>query len=139
MSTAEPLSIRRSREGGLLRLTPVGELDLATAPLLEREFDLVVGDNEVRMIVLDLTELGFIDSTGLHLLLRMSAACEEADRLRVVNGSRAVVRLLDVSGVRHLLPIITSDDDPLAPLAPARQRHRPQTGSRDQQSGPPYS
>ena len=50
-----------------------------------------------------------MDSTGLHLLLRMTAACKDADRLRVVNGSSAVVRLLDVSGVRDRLPIISSD------------------------------
>ncbi len=73
------------------------------------------------MIVLDLTELGFMDSTGIRLLLRMTAACADADRLRVVNGSSAVVRLLDVSGVRTYLPIISSNEDPLARLAPLAQ------------------
>jgi anti-sigma B factor antagonist len=119
MSTAGPMSIRSSREGAIVRLTPVGELDLATAPILERAFDDVFGDDAAEMIVLDLTELAFMDSTGLHLLLRMTAACEEGDRLRVVNGSSAVVRLLDVSGVRDLLPIISSARDPLAPLRAA--------------------
>lgn len=39
-----------------------------------------------------------------------------ADRLRIVNGSAAVVRVLDITGVRDLLPIINSANDPLAPL-----------------------
>lgn len=127
MSSTDQLSIRRSREGELVRLTPVGELDLATVPILERAFDEVFGDPDARMIVVDLTELGFMDSTGLHLLMRMTGACEEADRLRVVNGSPAVVRLLDVSGVRDLLPIISSRSNPLAPLpsAPPRSGDRP--------------
>jgi anti-sigma B factor antagonist len=116
ISVTELLSIRRSREDAVVRLTPVGELDLATVPILERAFDEVFADDAAKMIVVDLTELGFMDSTGLHLLLRMTAACEDADRLRVVNGSSAVVRLLDVSGVRELLPIISSHSDPLAPL-----------------------
>jgi hypothetical protein len=53
----------------------------------------------------------------------MTEACKDADRLRVVNGSRAVQRLLDVSGMRDLLPVIASDRDPLAPLLswPARR------------------
>lgn len=105
-------------------MTPVGELDIATAPLLERAFDAAFKDDDAGMIVLDLTELSFMDSTGIHLLLRMHAACEDADRLRVINGSRAAERVLDVSGVRARLPIITSDRDPLAPRDDASARGR---------------
>jgi anti-anti-sigma factor len=110
-----PLSIRETREGGVHRLTPIGELDLATAPLLETAFDAVFGDHDAEMIVVDLTELSFMDATGIHLLLRMHAACEDADRLRVINGSRAVQRVLEITGVRAHLPIISRDGDPLAP------------------------
>jgi anti-anti-sigma factor len=112
----EPLSIRETREGAVHRLTPIGELDLATAPLLESAFGAVFRDDGVEMIVVDLTELSFMDSTGVHLLLRMHSACGAADRLRVINGSRAVQRVLDVSGVRAHLPIISSDSDSLASL-----------------------
>ena len=116
MITQEPLSIRETRVGGVCRLTPVGELDIATAPLLESAFDAVFRDDDAEMIVVDLTELRFMDSTGIHMLLRMRAACEDADRLRVINGSRAVERILDVSGARAHLPIISRDRDPIAPL-----------------------
>jgi anti-sigma B factor antagonist len=116
MITLEPLSVRETNAGGVHRLTPVGELDLATAPLLESAFAAVVREDDVEMIVVDLTELSFMDSTGIHLLIRMHAACGNVDRLRVINGSHAVERLLDLAGVRALLPIISSDCDPLAPL-----------------------
>jgi anti-sigma B factor antagonist len=122
ISTSELLTIRRARRGGIDRLTLVGELDLATVPVLARAFDDLFGDDAAQMIVVDLTELEFMDSTGIHLLLKMAAACEDGDRLRVVNGSRAVVRVLDVSGVRDRLPIISSNDDPLAPLPEAPPR-----------------
>jgi anti-sigma B factor antagonist len=112
----EQLSIRSSREGVFHRLLLIGELDIATVPMLEAAFDAVYADEAAEMIVVDLTELRFMDSTGIHLLLRMRAACQADDRLRVVNGSRAVVRLFDVAGVRDRLPIISSDRDPLAPL-----------------------
>lgn len=114
--TPEQFSVRERREGGAYRLTPIGELDLVTTPILERAFDAVVGDDAAEVIVVDLTELSFMDSTGIHLLLRMKAACEGADRLRVINGSRPVQRLLDVTGVRAVLPIISRDGDPYAPL-----------------------
>jgi anti-anti-sigma factor len=122
MISPEPLSIRETREGAVHRLTPVGELDIATAPLVQHAFDAAFTDNNVKMIVVDLTELEFMDSTGIHLLLRMRAACADTDRLRVVNGSRAVERVLDVSGVRDRLPIISGDRDPLARLDDASAR-----------------
>jgi anti-sigma B factor antagonist len=110
------LSVRKTRQGGIHRLTPIGELDLATAPLLESAFDAALRGDDAEMIVVDLTELSFIDSSGIHLLIRMRAACGDVDRLRVINGSRAVERVLDLTGVRAHLPIISSDCDPLAPL-----------------------
>ena len=73
-------------------------------------------EEDVRMIVVDLEKLSFMDSSGLHLLLRMKEACEPADRLRIVDGSPAVARLIDLSGIRDLLPIISSDRNPLSPL-----------------------
>jgi anti-sigma B factor antagonist len=116
MIPLEPLSVRETNAGGVHRLTPVGELDLATAPLLESAFAAVLREDDAQMIVVDLTELSFMDSTGIHLLIRMNAACADVDRLRVINGSRAVDQLLDLTGVRALLPIISSYSDPLAPL-----------------------
>jgi anti-sigma B factor antagonist len=111
-------SVQTEREGRICRLTPIGELDIATAPVLQDAFDAVFVDGGPEIIVVDLSELTFMDSTGLHLLVRLHARCEPADRLRIINGSPTAVRVLDISGLRPVLPIITSDDDPLAPLPP---------------------
>lgn len=118
LSLPEPFSIRSERRGRIHRLTPLGELDIATVPLLREEFNTVFSDGDAEMIVLDLTQLAFMDSTGLHLLTEINAVCEHADRLRIINGTPTVVRVLDISGLRSVLPIITSNDDPLAPLPP---------------------
>ena len=75
MIASDPLSVRETSEGGVRRLTPIGELDLATAPLLESAFEAVFRDDDAEIIVVDLTELSFMDSTGIHLLLRMRDAC----------------------------------------------------------------
>jgi anti-sigma B factor antagonist len=106
--------VRSAREGAVHRLTPVGELDIATTPILDREFDAAFSLDELTVLVIDLTELSFMDSTGISLLVRMSKRCP--DRLRVINGSPAVERILDITGVRPGLPIIKKDSDPLAPL-----------------------
>jgi len=116
MSSPQPFEIHAERAGRVHRLIPTGELDIATTPILERAFEAVFDDAGAPMIVVDLTELSFIDSTGIGALIRMNDACEAADRLRVVNGSPAVVKVLDITGVRRQLPIISSADDPLAPV-----------------------
>jgi anti-anti-sigma factor len=54
----------------LLRLTPRGELDLATAAILEHEFDAACA-SDATLIEVDLRQLSFLDSSGIHLLIRM--------------------------------------------------------------------
>ena len=68
--TAPPSSfdIRESRDGDYLRLSLTGELDLGTVPRLE---DRLATLRALKSPVsLDLSRLEFIDSTGLHLLVR---------------------------------------------------------------------
>ena len=62
------LRIRESRMNGRLRLSLTGELDLATAPALEHR--LARPRAQKSPVSLDLSELDFIDSAGLHLLIR---------------------------------------------------------------------
>ena len=60
--------IRESPSGGSLRLSLTGELNLASAPKLEdRLARLRLRKSPVR---LDLSKLEFIDSTGIHLLIK---------------------------------------------------------------------
>ena len=111
---AQPFSVRTERSATAHRFTPSGELDVATVPTLEAELDALKTADPGLMIVIDLTELTFMDSTGLHLLVRLTERFPQ--RLRVINGSSSVERLLDLSGARERLPIIGPTTDPLAPL-----------------------
>ncbi len=113
----EPFSVQTDHDERVCRLTPLGELDIATVRILEQAFE-TARCTTAEKIVVDLTRLSFIDSSGLNLLLRMAAECQAHDRLRIVNGSPPVVRLFDLARVRDRLPIISGADDPLAPLQP---------------------
>jgi anti-anti-sigma factor len=106
---------RRVTDVEVVTLCVVQAIISATTPIHERAFDGIY-EGDAAMIVVDLSELSFIDSTGVGALIRMNDACEAADRLRIVNGSPAVVRVLDITGVRRQLPIISSADEPLAPV-----------------------
>lgn len=80
-----------------------GELDIDTVPELERA--LLHSRPAGQRVVLDLSELEFMDSTGLRVLLRARVAAEEGHwEIRLRNVPSNVRRLFDMTGVRDALP-----------------------------------
>lgn len=102
-----PFSVVSERRGSGWRIVARGELDIATVPSLERDL-LAAEQTDADTIVLDLSGLSFIDSTGLKLLLDANDRSNGADRLRIIAaGSPTLERLLDIVGLRERLPLIT--------------------------------
>ncbi len=80
-----------------------GELDLAGAPLLEREIEALPWPQLAELVV-DLAELTFIDSTGLSVLLRLSQrAAAAALRFSVVCAPAQPRKLFKIAGVSDSL------------------------------------
>jgi anti-sigma B factor antagonist len=80
-----------------------GELDLASSPALEEELERVA-QSDAQVVVVDLRNLEFMDSTGLSVLVRAhQRADEHGRRLGLVNGSQQVQRLLTLTGVADRL------------------------------------
>lgn len=107
----DAFSVSSERDDNVQRLRPAGELDIATAPTLERELEAAAaGDAEV--IVLDLRQLTFMDSSGIHLLLRANDTWGARDeRLRIITGPPLIDRVFDLACVRERLPIVASEND----------------------------
>lgn len=81
-----------------------GELDLATADRAEDAL-LAAEAQERSSVILDLSGLRFIDSTGLRLVLRAHRRSREGGaRLRLVEGPPEVQRVFRVTGTESLLP-----------------------------------
>ena len=107
LMTGESLSIRSERQGDTQRVAPAGELDIATAGQLERELA-AAAEGDAATILLDLSGLTFIDSTGLRIVLDCNERCGGSDgRLQIIAGTPAVDRLIDIVGLRDRLPLIT--------------------------------
>lgn len=79
-----------------LRLT--GEIDAACATDLTEKLDpLPAGEGDV---ILDLSAVGFIDSSGLRVLIDAHQRAEQLGRRVVMTApSAAVARLFDISGL----------------------------------------
>lgn len=104
----EPFTITPVRVGPATVVAIVGEIDLATGPHLRAELgDVIDGlaDADARILVLDLTAVTFLGSTGLAVLVDVNwQACEQGVALRVVVGSRSrVARAIQAAGIDELL------------------------------------
>jgi anti-sigma B factor antagonist len=100
----EPFRCEVTPEREAVRVRPVGELDMDTAPVLDAQLRELRSSGS-RRLVLDLRGLLFIDSSGLHLILRYDAeARRDGFSLELVRGNRAVQRVFEVSGVAAQLP-----------------------------------
>lgn len=98
--TAEPL------EDALL-VRAAGEVDVSTIPVLRTELE--TARQEAVTVLLDLSEITFMDSSGLHLLLDLSQASAVSDwAFFIVRPSKAVQRLIEISGTADLLALVDS-------------------------------
>jgi anti-anti-sigma factor len=68
MGSARSLKVHRTEHAGCAHLKLIGELDLGTAPMLEDRLRQLRNDSV--SVRLDLSDLRFMDSTGLHVLIR---------------------------------------------------------------------
>ena len=93
-----------------LVLHVTGEVDMLTAPVLAEQIDYQVGTGgaaQGRALVFDLTGVGFLGSAGLAVLAEASkrASDQSLPKIRVVAGSRAVLRPIEVTGLDAVLDI----------------------------------
>jgi anti-sigma B factor antagonist len=96
-ATEEALKVQVEEHAGepLLRLT--GDLDVVTAPLLQRRVDELLGAGHHSLLI-DAASLGFCDSTGLRVLLTTRRRLSErSGALRLLRTSDLLQRLLDMS------------------------------------------
>lgn len=92
-----------------------GEVDMASAPALERVLAAQVAAGVPRVMV-DLRQVTFMDSTGLTALFRASETMRSTgSTLVVVCGPGPVRRVLEVSGVGGVVPIYADPSEAASP------------------------
>jgi len=99
---------------GLIVVSPSGELDLSNGSALEEAIT-EARDKGPESLVLDLTGLTFMDSSGLRILIDTWNESKLAERALtlVVPKEGLVRRVLEVSGCDAFLPIVDRLDEAL--------------------------
>ena len=103
--TDDLLRVETHAVDGAARVVLSGEVDCSTAPLLRRALDAAFA-NGSRSVTVDLEAVTFLDSAGLSTLaIAHRTAVGSGVRLRVLVGTRAVARALQVTGLWELLAV----------------------------------
>jgi anti-sigma B factor antagonist len=97
----------RLRDGTRL-VYVAGELDLHTAPELERTVLPEAGEG-VCPVIVDLTGCTFIDSTALAILLELNRRLKHGNgALKIVAAAPAILRPFEITGLDRLFVIYPS-------------------------------
>jgi anti-anti-sigma factor len=100
------IEVRHESDGETLFLSIAGELDLGSVPILAQHIDAEIGDGEKKALTLDLSDVTFMDSSGLRMLIEVSErAHREAWRFALIAPKHESASLvLCMTGADKALP-----------------------------------
>jgi anti-anti-sigma factor len=103
------LTVDQRDEGERLRFCLCGELDLSNVCMAELQLEEALGSK--RPLLIDLSKLEFLDSTGIALLIT-ALGRPDARRLEFLPSETAGVRrVLSLTGLEERLPYASLEDE----------------------------
>jgi anti-anti-sigma factor len=106
MSMSSPFEVTIEERGDTVHALLRGELDISTATRLEETLTRIEADGPA-VLLIDLSELDFMDSTGLRLLISADARARGAGRrLVLVQGNDMIQRVLRLTRLDERLEIV---------------------------------
>lgn len=116
-STEHPhMGMSTTQSGSVTVLSVSGDVDLSSAPLLEEHALGLLSDNPSGLIV-DLTDVNFLASMGMALLVELSKRASGSVEFAVVAHGNATARPLELLGLGDVLAIHPRLDDALSALS----------------------
>jgi anti-sigma B factor antagonist len=111
-SATRPFEVEIHRAEGRSVVAVSGELDLATAPELRERLGLLSAEGE-KQVTLDLTDLDFIDSTGLSVfVMAFNRAQAGGGSMIIRNPTLPVMRIFEITGLTSIFTI-AHDGEPV--------------------------
>ena len=99
-------SVETARNDDRLAIIATGELDMSTADKLDDAVR-AAETTDAKRIIIDLSEVTFMDSSGLKLLLEANARSQaNSNRLRLIRGPRRVQRVFEMTKTEEKLPFL---------------------------------
>ena len=91
-------------DGSRVTAAITGDIDHHAARELREELDDVISRSRPELLVLDMENVGFMDSSGIGLVLgRMRAVRANGGELLIKNAPRDIAEVIRISGLSHLI------------------------------------
>lgn len=97
------MTIEKNRNAAELEIKVIGRLDTATAPELEAELKENLGG--IEKLVLDFSELAYLSSAGLRVILSAQKTMNKQGRMVVRNVNETIAEIFEVTGFCDILTI----------------------------------
>lgn len=97
------LNINKALEETKLNIALEGRLDTTTSPKLEEEIRADIGG--ITELVFDLSDLAYISSAGLRVLLAAQKIMNEQGTMTVKNVSDEIMEIFEMTGFSEILTI----------------------------------
>ncbi|MCW2648143.1 MAG: anti-anti-sigma factor [Pseudonocardiales bacterium] len=108
--TQVELSVSQQSVGEYPVLEVRGEVDVYSAPALADGLNTLI-DSGTKAVIVDLTEVGFLDSTGLGVLVAARSAAADAGRaLPIACAHERILKLFKITGLDAVFEIHPSVD-----------------------------
>jgi anti-sigma B factor antagonist len=101
------MDIKMESVEAALLVTVSGRLDTTTAPQLEQELNASLDD--VTELVLDFTELEYLSSAGLRVLLGAQKRMNQQGSMVVRNVNQVIMEVFDITGFSGILTIVNHE------------------------------
>ncbi|MBO5415425.1 MAG: STAS domain-containing protein [Clostridia bacterium] len=93
-------------ENGVLTVTLRGEIDHHSAVSVRTEIDSLIYELRPQKTVLDLSEIDFMDSSGLGLIMGRYALMQRIDgELTLKNPNERIVKIFELAGLGRIVKI----------------------------------
>ncbi len=97
------LNINKTNENGKLNVKLSGRLDTTTAPQLEEELKKEL--DGLKELVMDFSELEYISSAGLRVLLSAQKIMNRQGSMKLIHVNDVVKEIFEVTGFSDILTV----------------------------------
>lgn len=105
------LELEERREADRVSVLLGGALDIGSAHRLQQALARLFTSGRIKGLTLDLSELAFIDSTGLAAVVYVSKLCERCGcELAVIRGPDTVQQVFALTGLLEQLPFCGAEE-----------------------------
>jgi len=112
------LNLKVKHYGNTLKVSVSGELDMKVAERFRQVLDRGLEQHPDSNLLLDLSGVSFIDSSGLGVILGRYKKLIKDGRVMVISGARPVVeRILELSGIMKIIGVYPTESDALSQLS----------------------